>query len=119
PFLKLSGFISRSATKDRPHRSASASRSDIRKGNHMFSYDHKRRMRGAALSGLVLALIVGFAPQVLATDIADIGFVDQSALGQLGPFVAAQQQFAQFQRDLGARYQAAIKGKSQADKAGI
>jgi outer membrane protein len=85
----------------------------------MFSYDHKRRMRGAALSGLVLALILGFAPQVLATDIADIGFVDQSALGQLGPFVAAQQQFAQFQRGLGAQYQAAIKGRNQADQARI
>ena len=46
----------------------------------MFSYDHQRRMRGAALSGVVLALILGFAPQALATDIADIGFVDQSAL---------------------------------------
>jgi len=85
----------------------------------MFSYDHKRRLRGAALFSLILALILGFTPQVLATDIADIGFVDQSALGQLTPFVAAQQQFAQFQRDLGAQYQAATKGKSQADQARI
>jgi len=60
--------------------------------------------------------ILGFSPQVLATDIADIGFVDQSAIGQLGPFVAAQQQFAQFQRALGVQFQAAIKGKSQADQ---
>ena len=85
----------------------------------MFSYDRKRRMRGAALAGLVLALILGFAPQVLATDIADIGFVDQSALGQLSPFVAAQQQFAQFQNDLRAQFQSATKGKSQADQARI
>src|ERR1700736_2826875 len=79
----------------------------------------KRGMHAASLAALVLALCLGFTPQVLATDIADIGFVDQAALGQLGPFVAAQQQFAQFQRGLGAQYQAAIKGKSQADQARI
>jgi Skp family chaperone for outer membrane proteins len=82
----------------------------------MVPFDHKRRVRGAALCGLVLALIVGFAPQVLATDISDIGFVDQSAIGQLGPFVSAQQQFALFQRDLGVQFQAAIKGKGPADQ---
>jgi Skp family chaperone for outer membrane proteins len=64
----------------------------------------------------VLALIVAFTPQVLAVDIADIGFVDQAAIGQLGPFVAAQQQFASFQRDLGAQFQAQIKGKAPADQ---
>jgi outer membrane protein len=85
----------------------------------MFSYGHKRRLRGAALFSLILALILWFTPQVLAIDIADIGFVDQAALGQLGPFVAAQQQFAQFQNDLRGQFQAATKGKSQADQARI
>ena len=75
-----------------------------------------RRLHRATLTGLILALVLGFAPQALATDIADIGFVDQAALGQLGPFVAAQQQFAQYQRGLGTQFQAAIKGKSQADQ---
>lgn len=76
----------------------------------------ERGMHAASLAALVLALCLGFTPQVLATDIADIGFVDQAALGQLGPFVAAQQQFAQYQRGLGAQFQAAIKGKSQTDQ---
>jgi Skp family chaperone for outer membrane proteins len=81
------------------------------KGNHMVSL-----YRTPALAALVLMLILGFTPQVLATDISDIGLVDQSALGQLGPFVAAQQEFAQFQRGLAAQFQAATKGKSQADQ---
>ena len=74
------------------------------------------RVHGALLAALVLALVLAFTPQVLATDIADIGFVDQAALGQLGPFAAAQQQFAQFQRGLGDQFRAAVKGKSQADQ---
>jgi outer membrane protein len=74
------------------------------------------RSHTPTIAALVLVFILGFTPQVLATDIADIGFVDQSAIGQLGPFVAAQQQFAQYQRSLGVQFQAAIKGKSQADQ---
>jgi outer membrane protein len=69
--------------------------------------------RTPGIAALVLALFFCFTPQVLATDISDIGFVDQSALGQLAPFVAAQQEFAQYQRGLAAQFQAAIKGKSQ------
>jgi outer membrane protein len=71
--------------------------------------------RTPRVAGIVLALLVCLGPQALATDISDIGFVDQAALGQLAPFVAAQQQFAQYQRGLAAQFQAAIKGKSQAD----
>ncbi len=76
----------------------------------------KASVHGATFAALVLVLILGFTPQVLATDIADIGFVDQSALGQLAPFVSAQQQYAQYQKDLGTQFQAAIKGKNQADQ---
>jgi outer membrane protein len=72
--------------------------------------------RAPIVMGTVLALLVGFAPQVLATDISAIGFVDQSALGQLQPFVAAQQEFAQYQRGLASQFQAAIKGKSPAQQ---
>jgi Skp family chaperone for outer membrane proteins len=66
--------------------------------------------------GLVLLLFACFTPYALATDITGIGFVDQSALGQLAPFVAAQQQYAQYQRGLAAQFQAAIKGKSSAQQ---
>ncbi len=75
-----------------------------------------RFYRTPIVAGIVIALVLCFAPQVLATDISDIGFVDQSALGQLGPFVSAQQQFAQFQQSLAQQFQAAIKGKSPAQQ---
>lgn len=72
--------------------------------------------RAPRMAALVAALLLCLTPQVLATDISDIGFVDQSALGQLGPFVAAQQEFAQYQRGLASQFQTAIKGKSQAQQ---
>jgi len=74
------------------------------------------KQRWPIMAGLVAALILSVTPQVLATDISDIGFVDQAALGQLGPFQAAQAQFAQYQRGLSGQFQAAIKGKSQAQQ---
>lgn len=79
----------------------------------MFRHD---KQRWPIMAGLVAALILSVTPQVLATDISDIGFVDQAALGQLGPFQAAQAQFAQYQRGLSGQFQAAIKGKSQAQQ---
>ncbi len=75
-----------------------------------------RNPRAAMLAAIVVAALLCFAPQALATDITDIGFVDQAALGQLGPFRTAQTQFAQFQRSLSGQFQAAIKGKSQAQQ---
>ncbi|HXW50965.1 MAG TPA: OmpH family outer membrane protein [Candidatus Acidoferrales bacterium] len=75
-----------------------------------------RFSRTPAIAGLVVAFLLCFAPQVLATDISDIGYVDQSALGQLPPFVAAQQQYAQYQQNLAQQFQAAIKGKSQPEQ---
>ena len=70
-----------------------------------------RSYRAPIVVGMVLAFLVCFAPQVLATDISDIGFVDQSALGQLQPFVAAQQQFAQYQSGLAAQFKATSKAR--------
>ena len=66
----------------------------------------------AAIAGLCLAL----TPQVLATDIADIGFVDQAALGNLSAFTAAKTQFGQIQAQLQSQYQSQIKGKSASDQ---
>lgn len=77
---------------------------------------HAAHLRTVAVSALVLGLILAFTPAVLATDIADVGFVDQASIGQLGPFVAAQQQYADFQRGLAAQFQSQIKGKSPADQ---
>lgn len=66
----------------------------------------------AAVTALALAL----TPQVLATDIADIGIVDQAAIGNLSQFQQAKAQLTQVQQQLQAQFQAAIKGKSQADQ---
>ncbi len=79
----------------------------------MFKHD---RLRWPVVAAFICAICLALSPQVLAVDITDIGFVDQSAIGQLGPFQAAQAQYAQYQRTLAAQFQAAIKGKSQADQ---
>jgi len=70
----------------------------------------------AVRAALAFAFVLAFTPSVLATDIADVGFVDQASIGQLAPFVSAQQQFAQFQRGLASQFQAQVKGKSPADQ---
>ncbi|MDQ2818088.1 MAG: OmpH family outer membrane protein [Candidatus Eremiobacteraeota bacterium] len=65
-----------------------------------------------------LALFIGLAasPQVLGTDISDIGFVDQAAIGSLKPFQEAQAQFAAYRDQISRQFQAAIKGKSRAQQ---
>src|SRR5450755_409338 len=63
------------------------------------------------------ALLV--APQALATDISDVGFIDQGAVGDLAPFQAARQQFTAYQQSLSPQFQAAVKGKSPADQQAI
>ena len=93
----------------------------------MVIHDGQRRSLRAASRGvrglrsiIVVAVIavstLSFTPQVLAVDVNDIGFVDQSAIGQLPPFQAAQAEFAQYQRQLSGQFQRSIKGKSQADQ---
>jgi outer membrane protein len=54
------------------------------------------RFGGAAVA---LALVIG-APQTLADEVTDIGFVDQQALAAVPAFQNAQKQLAQFDHDL-------------------
>jgi outer membrane protein len=70
------------------------------------------------VSAIAFAIVaaLALAPQALATDVNDIGFVDQGAIGALPAFASAQQQFAQFRDQTARDFQAAIKGKSQADQ---
>ena len=70
------------------------------------------------VSAIAFAIVaaIALAPQALATDVLDIGFVDQAAIGGLPQFVAAQQQFSQFRAQTARDFQAAIKGKSQSDQ---
>lgn len=72
--------------------------------------------RGYVVAALSALALVTVSPQALAVDITDIGFVDQSAIGALKPFQDAQAQFAQVRAQLNGQFQAAIKGKSQADQ---
>ena len=75
------------------------------------------RFRHAVVAtAAVAALTLALTPQVLATDIADVGIVDQAAIGNLKQFQDAKAQFGQYQAQLSAQYQAAIKGKSTADQ---
>ena len=85
--------------------------------SHLSALVSRVRAGSIALrAALAFAFVLAFTPSVLATDIADVGFVDQASIGQLAPFVAAQQQFAQFQRGLASQFQAQVKGKSPADQ---
>jgi outer membrane protein len=70
-------------------------------------------------TALAAAAILLLAPQALATDISDVGFIDQAAIGDLAPFQAARQQFTAFQQSMTPQYQAAIRGKSPADQQAI
>ena len=73
---------------------------------------HRAAVATAAIAAVVLAL----TPQVLATDIADVGIVDQAAIGNLKQFQDAKAQFGRYQAQLAAQFQAAIKGKAAADQ---
>lgn len=74
------------------------------------------RGRNPVMAALAVGLALALTPQALATDISDVGFVDQAVIGQLKPFRDAQAEFAQYQQQLRTQFQAAIKGKSQADQ---
>jgi len=79
----------------------------------------KSQLPAAVAAAAALALVLALTPQVLATDIADIGVIDQQALGNLPAFQGAKQQFSQIQAQMSAQFQAAIKGKSPAQAQAI
>src|SRR5215469_16738247 len=70
------------------------------------------------ISAIAVAIVaaLALAPQALAVDAVDIGFVDQSAIGALPAFASAQVQFAQFRDQTERAFQPAIKGKSPGDQ---
>jgi outer membrane protein len=75
-------------------------------------------MHRKVISAVVFAAValIMLAPQALATDVLDVGFVDQTAIGGLAPFAAAQQQLAAFRDQTARQFAAATAGKSNADK---
>lgn len=63
------------------------------------------------------ALIPACAPASTASDLSDLGFVDQSAFAALPMFASARQQLASFQAQLNGQYNSAMRGaRSNADK---
>jgi outer membrane protein len=76
-------------------------------------------LRYVCAAGIAAAVALFAAPQALATDISDVGFVDQSAIGDLPQFQAARQQFTQYQQAVNAQFQSAIRGKNPSDQQAI
>jgi len=74
---------------------------------------HRKVISAAVFAAVAL---ITLAPQALATDVLDVGYVDQAAIGSLAPFAAAQQQLAQFRDQTARQFQAASAGKSNAEK---
>lgn len=75
----------------------------------------KRRYFSTLL--LALGLTVAIGPAAIAADLTDVGFIDQSALGNLPAFAAANQQLAAYKAQLNTQFAAAMRGaKSDADK---
>src|SRR5215467_2273963 len=64
--------------------------------------------RALIAAAAVTALVLALTPQVLATDVADIGIVDQAAIGNLSQFQDAKTQLTRIQQQLQSQFQAAI-----------
>ncbi|MGC2128510.1 MAG: OmpH family outer membrane protein [Candidatus Aquilonibacter sp.] len=66
---------------------------------------------------LVLGLCAAIGPAAIAADLTNVGFIDQSALGNLPAFVSANQQLAVYKAQLNTQFAAAMRGaKTDADK---
>ncbi|HZZ65899.1 MAG TPA: OmpH family outer membrane protein [Candidatus Baltobacteraceae bacterium] len=68
------------------------------------------------LSALVLVGSLA-APAALGADLADVGYIDQAAIGALGPFQAANGQVARYKAQLDSQFARQMKGAhSDADR---
>ena len=65
--------------------------------------------RLAALSAITLALAAS-APQALAADVTDIGYVDQAALSSIPSFVNANKQLGQYKASLDREFAGRVRG---------
>jgi outer membrane protein len=75
----------------------------------------KRRLLPILIAAAVL--VPACAPASTATDLTDIGYVDQSAFALLPMFASARQQLATFQAQLSGQYTSAMRGAhSNADR---
>jgi outer membrane protein len=75
----------------------------------------KRRLITTLAALIALLPLVG--PSAIAADLTDVGFLDQSAVASLPPFVAANQQVAAYKAQLEGQFANAMRGaRSDADK---
>jgi outer membrane protein len=65
------------------------------------------RLAKALIVAATLGLVI--APSAIASDLTDIGYVDQAAIAGLPPFVTANAELAQYQQQLYAAADAAMK----------
>ena len=73
-----------------------------------------------AVLGAAAALAFAFAPAALSTDLTDVGYIDQAAVGSLPQFQKANAEIAQYKAQLDQQFSAASKNaKSDADRARI
>lgn len=68
------------------------------------------RKRIAWLASAALIVAAAAAPNAIAADVTDIGYLDQGAIGSLPQFRQANQRVAQYKQQLDAQFAAAIKG---------
>jgi outer membrane protein len=66
------------------------------------------------LGALILATAPAFAP-ARAADVTDIGYIDQTAIASLKPFVEAERQLAAYKADLDKQFVQRMKGVSNAN----
>ena len=75
----------------------------------------KNRFIHTAIATAALALLI--APGAIAADLADVGFLDQAAVGSLPAFQSANAQLGQYKALLDQQYARAMRGaKTDADK---
>jgi outer membrane protein len=75
----------------------------------------KKRLISTLLATAALAALI--APSAIAADLTDVGYVDQTALGSLPQFAAANAQLAQYKAGLDKRFADAMRSaRTDADK---
>ncbi len=78
----------------------------------------KKRLISSFVAAAMLAAAI--APAAIAADLTDVGYIDQTALGSLPQFAAANAQLAQYKAGLDRQFAAAMKSAhSDADKQNV
>lgn len=75
------------------------------------------KFRSLRFALAVFTATIVLAPHAIASDLTDVGFIDQAAVGSLPAFVDANRKLAQFKQRLDAEFAARMKSaKSNSDR---